>query len=110
MPKFYQPTPSEVKEARQSSRLTQAEAAELCMITSTTWARYEQGLSAMPPPIWKLFEYALAHKIAQEGVQGKKAAEVVDNSVLEDMLSTWKQDEIALEAKNYRYLDGREVI
>lgn len=110
MPKFYQPTPNEVKEARQSSRLTQAEAAELCMITSTTWARYEQGLSAMPAPIWKLFEYALAHKLAQEGVQGKKAAEVVDNSVLEEMLSTWKQDEIALEAKNYRYRDGREVI
>lgn len=71
MSKFYQPTPKEVKEARLFANLTQAESAELCLVSANTWARYEQGASQMPPPIWKLFEYAIAHRDASQAMKGK---------------------------------------
>jgi transcriptional regulator with XRE-family HTH domain len=66
MSKYYTPTKQEIRRARLDVDLTQRECADLCLITSTTWSRYEQGLSQMPPPMWKLFRYALAHKQAED--------------------------------------------
>lgn len=64
MTTYYQPNKEEVKEARLFAKLTQQECADLCLVTSNTWARYEQGTTIMPAPIWKLFEYALAYRTA----------------------------------------------
>jgi transcriptional regulator with XRE-family HTH domain len=65
MARYYQPTKEEVKEARLSANITQQECADMCMVTSNTWARYEQGMTKMPAPVWKLFEYALAHSMVE---------------------------------------------
>lgn len=59
MPKYYIPSPEEIRQTRRVADLTQAEAADECRITPTSWARYEQGHHAMPPSIWRLFNYVL---------------------------------------------------
>jgi transcriptional regulator with XRE-family HTH domain len=114
MSKFYQPTPKEVKEARLFANLTQAESAELCLVTANTWARYEQGASQMPPPIWKLFEYAIAHRDASQSMKGKvkepNAATPEEQKILEDFMKDWDKDALEREAKNYVYRDGRPVV
>jgi transcriptional regulator with XRE-family HTH domain len=113
MSKFYQPTPKEVKEARLFANLTQAESAELCLVTANTWARYEQGASQMPPPIWKLFEYAIAHRDASQSMKGKakdNAVTAEEKALLEDFMKDWDKDALEREAKNYAYRDGRPVV
>jgi transcriptional regulator with XRE-family HTH domain len=113
MSKFYQPTPKEVKEARLFANLTQAESAELCLVTANTWARYEQGASQMPPPIWKLFEYAIAHRDASQSMKGKakdNAVTAEEKALLEDFMKDWDKDALEREAKNYAYRDGRPVL
>jgi transcriptional regulator with XRE-family HTH domain len=113
MSKFYQPTPKEVKEARLFANLTQAESAELCLVTANTWARYEQGASQMPPPIWKLFEYAIAHRDASQSMKGKakdNAVTAEEKALLEDFMKDWDKEALELEAKNYAYLDGRPAL
>jgi transcriptional regulator with XRE-family HTH domain len=114
MSKFYQPTPKEVKEARLFANLTQAESAELCLVTANTWARYEQGASQMPPPIWKLFEYAIAHRDASQSIKGKakdpNAPTAEEMKMMQDMVDNWDKEMIELEAKNYAYRDGRPFV
>lgn len=121
MSKYYQPTPKEVREARLFANLTQQECAELCLITGNTWARYEQGLTQMPAPIWKLFEYAIAHKEASMGIKTKakdleaqrlaqEEKEKMEQLAREWDPETYRRELIDAEAKNWRYRDGRPVV
>jgi transcriptional regulator with XRE-family HTH domain len=115
MSKFYQPTPREVKEARLFAKLTQSESAELCLITSNTWARYEQGLTQMPAPIWKLFEYAIAHRDASQSIKANtkankdtNVATAEEKAFFEELLSDWKTPE-QYEADNWVYPEGHRL-
>jgi transcriptional regulator with XRE-family HTH domain len=61
MSKAHLPTGNEVRETRLSLGFTQKEAAEICTITPTSWARYEQGQTQMPSYIWELFTVKVAY-------------------------------------------------
>lgn len=55
------PTPEEVKAARQSAGLTQAQAGAVIGVPGQTWRRYEMAADipsrrSMPPQFWKLFQ------------------------------------------------------
>jgi transcriptional regulator with XRE-family HTH domain len=93
MTKYYQPTADEIKNARLDTKLTQQAAAELCLITPNSWARYEQGNTQMPPPIWELF----IMKVAEISVKGhaKPVARDIDaeNQAMIDMLADWRSPE-----------------
>lgn len=62
MPKYYIPTKEEIRQTRRMADMTQVEASEVCMLTPTSWSRYEQGVNTMPAYIWKLFTMVLAEK------------------------------------------------
>lgn len=49
------PTPSEVRQARESAGLTQTQAAVLIYNTLRAWQRWEAGDSPMHPAFWELF-------------------------------------------------------
>jgi transcriptional regulator with XRE-family HTH domain len=93
MTKYYQPTADEIRNARIDTKLTQQTAAELCLITPNSWARYEQGNTQMPPPIWELF----IMKVAELAVKGnaKPTARDVDvqHQAMVDLLSDWRSAE-----------------
>jgi len=112
MGKFYQPTPKEVKEARLFANLTQAESAELCLVTANTWARYEQGASQMPPPIWKLFEYAIAHRDASQSMKVKPKDDNVptaeEKAFFDEMMADWRTPE-QIEAAQWGYPEGHPL-
>lgn len=116
MSKFYQPTPREVKEARLFAKLTQSESAELCLITSNTWARYEQGLTQMPAPIWKLFEYAIAHRDASQSIKTNakvnkdpKVMSTEEKEFFDEWMSDgWRTAE-QVEADNWVYPEGHRL-
>lgn len=50
------PTPEDVKSARATAQLTQAEAAALVYSTLSAWQRWEQGERRMHPAIFELFK------------------------------------------------------
>lgn len=115
MSKFYQPTPKEVKEARLFANLTQSESAELCLITANTWARYEQGSTQMPAPIWKLFEYAIAHRDASQALKTNakvnkdpKVLTPEEKAFFDEMMSDWKTPE-QIEAAQWGYPEGHPL-
>ncbi len=89
MATHYKPTSDEVREARLFAKLTQQQSADMCLVTANTWARYEQGLTQMPAPIWKLFEYALT---LQE-IQGK---------TVEKKITVYEQRKLDKEAEEQR--------
>ncbi len=49
------PTPDEIRAARERAGLTQDEAAALVLSTLRSWQRYEYGERRMHPAIWELF-------------------------------------------------------
>lgn len=49
------PTPEEIKAARQAASLTQAQAGALVHTTVRTWQQWEAGDRAMHPAMWELF-------------------------------------------------------
>ena len=50
------PTPTEVKAAREAAALTQAAAAAVIHCTLNTWQKWESGDSRMHPAFWELFK------------------------------------------------------
>lgn len=50
------PSPSEIRAARKSVGLTQAQAAALIHSTSRAWQMWEAGDRAMHPAFWELFQ------------------------------------------------------
>jgi transcriptional regulator with XRE-family HTH domain len=89
MATHYKPTADEVRGARLFAKLTQQQSADMCQVTANTWARYEQGLTQMPAPVWKLFEYALT---LQE-IHGKK---------IEKKVTVYEQRKLDREAEAQR--------
>ena len=49
------PTPEEIRAARERAGLTQAQAAALVHSTLRAWQRYEAGERRMHPALWELF-------------------------------------------------------
>lgn len=64
---FYKPPKEQVKDMRKVLKLTQQECADMCLIQSNTWARYEQGTIQMPAPIWELFKLKAKMYMASKG-------------------------------------------
>ena len=50
-----QPTPTQIKDARQAAGLTQTQAAALIYKKVLAWQRYESGGRAMDPALYELF-------------------------------------------------------
>lgn len=49
------PTPAEIRQARESAGLSQTAAAALISSTMRTWQDWEAGKSRMHPGLWELF-------------------------------------------------------
>lgn len=49
------PTPAEIRAARERARLTQTAAASLIYSTLRTWQDWEAGIARMHPGLWELF-------------------------------------------------------
>jgi DNA-binding transcriptional regulator YiaG len=49
------PTPAEIRAARESAGLTQTEAAELIYCNLRTWQQWEHNDRRMHPAFWELF-------------------------------------------------------
>lgn len=49
------PTPSEIRQARELARLSQSAAAALISSTLRTWQDWEAGKARMHPGLWELF-------------------------------------------------------
>jgi transcriptional regulator with XRE-family HTH domain len=101
MTKYYEPTAQEIKSARIDTKLTQHTAAELCLITPTSWARYEQGRIQMPAPIWELF----IMKVAELSVKGNAKPTVRDvdaeHQAMVDMMADWRSPEEIKQDEEY---------
>ena len=54
------PTPGEVRAARDAAGLTQEQAAALIYATRRSWQDYEGGQRRMHPGLWELFQIKLA--------------------------------------------------
>ena len=93
MAKYYTPTADEIRNARIDTKLTQSDAADLCLTQANTWARYEQGKTKMLPCMWELF----IMKVAELSVKGhaKPLARDIDaeNQAMIDMMSDWRSPE-----------------
>lgn len=50
------PTPTEIRAARKTVRLTQAEAAEVVSVSQATWKKWEAGVHRMPPASFHAFQ------------------------------------------------------
>lgn len=53
------PTPEQIKFAREQAGLTQAQAADLIFKKWQSWALYESGKTALDPAYWQLFQLKL---------------------------------------------------
>ncbi len=51
---MHHPNRSELRKARESARLTPTQAAQLCGVHRTTYARMEQGATRVSPPVYRL--------------------------------------------------------
>lgn len=49
------PNPQQIRDLRESHKLTQTEAAALVFTTQRNWAMWEAGDSRMHPAFWQLF-------------------------------------------------------
>jgi DNA-binding transcriptional regulator YiaG len=49
------PTPSEIRQARESAGLSTAEASALVHRTQRNWQQWESGARAMDAALWELF-------------------------------------------------------
>lgn len=49
------PSPAEIREARETAGLSQTRAAELIHSTLRTWQDWEAGQARMHPGLWELF-------------------------------------------------------
>ena len=47
--------PERIKQVRAKLGFTQKQCADIIGVQSNTWARYESGLRAMSPQLWRLF-------------------------------------------------------
>ncbi len=56
------PTPSEIRAAREAAGLTQTQAGELVHAPLRAWQRWEAGDSAMHHAFWELFTLKLKRK------------------------------------------------
>lgn len=56
------PSPEEIRAARETARLTQAAAGALLHTTSRTWQQWESGARSMHPAFWELFKLKSAEK------------------------------------------------
>lgn len=54
------PSPEEIRAAREAAGLTQREAAALVWATGSAWENWEQGLRRMHPAIWWAWQRRLA--------------------------------------------------
>lgn len=61
------PTPAQIKEARQQAGLSQSAAAELIYSTLRTWQDWEAGKAKMHPGLWELFKMKTKHRPAAQG-------------------------------------------
>jgi DNA (cytosine-5)-methyltransferase 1 len=52
---YTSPTPADIRTARESADLTQAQAAAMVLVDLRTWQRWEYGERRMLPGNWKLF-------------------------------------------------------
>lgn len=108
---YYTPTPQEIKDARISSNLTQEACAKMCLLTTNTWSRYEQGKVQMPPPIWELFIMKVAQlslKAKPMDKSGHNTISVEDKEFMEKMLEDWDEEAMEREAKNWGYINRGE--
>jgi DNA-binding transcriptional regulator YiaG len=58
------PDPEEIRAARQTSGLTQAQAAELIYSSAQAWKQWETGRNRMHPAFWRLFKLLAKPKLA----------------------------------------------
>lgn len=49
------PTPAEIRAARETAELTQTQAAETVRGSLRTWQDWEAGIARMHPGLWELF-------------------------------------------------------
>ena len=49
-------SPTDIRQARKASGLTQAQAAELIGASTRAWRAWEAGFRVMPPAKWELFQ------------------------------------------------------
>jgi len=59
------PTPAEIKTARESVGLTQTEAADLVHTTCRTYQQWEAGDRRMHPAMWELFNIKIKRRITK---------------------------------------------
>lgn len=57
------PSPDQIARARERSKMTQTQAAELIYKKWRAWDRWEKGLRKMDPALWELWQ--IKSKIAQ---------------------------------------------
>jgi len=55
------PTPDQIRAAREAAGLTQSQAAALVCSTLPRWQEWEYGKHRMHPGLWRLFRATLAH-------------------------------------------------
>lgn len=51
------PTPEQIRAARESARLTTAQAAVDVCVSTRNWQQWEAGDRGMHPGLWKLFRF-----------------------------------------------------
>lgn len=61
------PTPAEVRAAREAAGLTQTQAGELIYCSLRGWQGWESGARAMHPAFWELFRRKLLRGPAPSG-------------------------------------------
>lgn len=54
------PSPAEIRAAREAAGLTQSQAAALVHSTLSAWQRWEQAERSMHPALWELFRIKAA--------------------------------------------------
>lgn len=69
------PTPEEIRAARQAAGLTQTQAGALLHTTVRTWQQWEAGDRKMHPAFWELFRLKTAAK-PQQGEQSTHIAKM----------------------------------
>lgn len=58
------PSADDIRAARTTAALTQAEAASLVHATDRAWRYWEAGVNAMPVSLWELFQLKVAQRQA----------------------------------------------
>ena len=66
MPKYYSPTPEEIRALRAKLNYTQAEMADLLMCSPNSIAKWEQGVNSMIPVIWNAVQIVVSQATQKE--------------------------------------------